>query len=225
MSVYVNLLAPVRRDSSDEANRCCRVMGPLVLWHWLSDNPWRTKAVVCYKGQSMRSSSANKDSSHKELSTRSLLWLALITRNVTDWLNDCSWCWSWKVMELLPIASVVSSHLYSSDVCKWRHMQGFWVKERTQCGVMTRICLNTLHQLTKNYLNERMVTFKVFWFWKSKFSVFHQLGGAVVVCNSQAEVCRLTTPGHWCFCSIFLTFSCPAINAWLLLDHQRTLSQ
>lgn len=149
MSVYVNLLAPVRRDSSDEANRCCRVMGPLVLWHWLSDNPWRTKAVVCYKGQSMRSSSANKDSSHKELSTRSLLWLALITRNVTDWLNDCSWCWSWKVMELLPIASVVSSHLYSSDVCKWRHMQGFWVKERTQCGVMTRICLNTLHQLTK----------------------------------------------------------------------------
>lgn len=35
----------------------------------------------------------------------------------------------------------------------------------------------------KNNSNERMITFK-----KSMFCVFHQLGGAVVVCNSQADL-------------------------------------
>lgn len=31
------------------------VAGPLVLWHRLGDHSWRTKVIVCYKGQSMRS--------------------------------------------------------------------------------------------------------------------------------------------------------------------------
>lgn len=123
-----------------------------------------------------------------------------------EWVNLARFSWSFKIMESLLVMSIVSSYLWKSNVCQWRYIHRFWVKERAPWGVMTRICSNTLHRFKKKKKMEKRA-----WSYlkcsdceRSSFSVFHQLGDADVVSNSWADVWRLTTPWHWCFCSIFL---------------------